>query len=138
MKTMTLIPRYELGEEVYVVYKTANTKQIPCYICEGVGQIFIKDMQYDCPHCQSSGLKLTIDKEVWVNSSNKYIIKEIIIAINKEAGITYSYYLLDVDSSEDEEWIEFQNDDIFNTEDVAHSICEKRNKLLEDINDSNH
>lgn len=45
-------PKFKLGQTVYFIYTTTNTRHVKCKVCDFTGTVKIKDGFYDCPNCR--------------------------------------------------------------------------------------
>lgn len=58
MKTIILpTPKYQFGQEVYVIGSETRTKYAPCHVCKGEGKVAVQGWHgtTECPACKGRG-----------------------------------------------------------------------------------
>lgn len=93
---MVIESKFNVGDTVYVC-KNNSTKDLEtCKICDGKGEITIKNESFCCPKCH--GGKFTYSKKVKKFTPEKMIIKKVIVSVTENHGNTQIYEKYDCET----------------------------------------
>ena len=93
---MQIETKFNVGDTVYVC-KNNSTKDLEtCKICDGKGEITIKDVSFCCPKCH--GGKFTYSKKVKKFVPEKRIIKKVIVSVTENNGNTQIFEKYDCET----------------------------------------
>lgn len=111
---MKIETKFKVGDVVYKI--NSEYKKQTCKICEGKKTVRIKDMEFQCPHC--NGLGETQDKEVWFVEDELRIYEIRVWSVEHPIEIRY------FDTKQD---IVAYEEDCFATREEAQDKCDELN-----------
>ena len=124
-----LVPKYKIGQEVYVVSSTHDSKRVhrQCDVCNSTGKVKIQgsDEKYICPYChglmdtEHYGYKYVI---AYYGAKIGKIVTEEYAKKYKKHKSRITYMLEETGVGSGTIWNENR---LFSTEDEAKEFCEK-------------
>lgn len=121
---MIITTKFNLYDDVFCVYEDITRASKTCYVCDGIGNVTLKDANYCCPECGGTGFSVNVGDVRFVYSYMTIQKINILLCLDDDdsKSILYTPSYQNIT----DRW--FPEEDIFQTEEEAIAECGKRNK----------
>lgn len=81
---MNIETKFNVGDVVYVCKNNSTYEKEPCKICDGIGNVTLKEKSFCCPECK--GNKFTYTKKVNRFITEERTIRKVIVSVSNNKG----------------------------------------------------
>ncbi|MBD5535133.1 MAG: hypothetical protein HDQ99_05675 [Lachnospiraceae bacterium] len=121
---MKIETKFNVGDVVYICKNNSTYETEQCKICEGTGNVTLKDKSFCCPECK--GNKFTHTKKVARFIPEKRTIRKVVVSISNNNGNTQTHTRYETKSNRHGSIAEYRNI-MFATKEEAEYRCKELN-----------
>lgn len=135
---MKIETKFDIGDKIIEILSTTFTKRESCPVCNGTGNIFIKNYgEQCCPKCYGKGYEQIYGQEAWriADADDNYgefysrPIGRIEIKIEGKRSPNIEVYYMRKNTGN-----KVNENNCFQTKEEAQKECDKRNAELDIVN----